>query len=150
MIKQEYVDTMLYELSQMDPYVIGAAYLYAKNYYKFGTDVTEKWTTAVQQTAILERSYNSGVRDTLERLREMEKPKWIPCNERLPEIEQSVLISCRNLDVYKGFRSNTPGYYYVDGKYIDEKDVLAWMPSPKAYVISSVTEKMFRSETSNE
>jgi hypothetical protein len=45
------------------------------------------------------------------------------------------LISCRDLDIYKGFRSNTPGYYYVDGEYIDENDVLAWMPSSKEYVI---------------
>jgi hypothetical protein len=59
----------------MDPSIIGAAYLYAKNYCKYGTDVTEKWTTAVQQSAILEQSYNRGVMDTLERIREMKKPK---------------------------------------------------------------------------
>ena len=41
---------------------------------------------------------------------------WIPCSERLPEIEQTVLLSLRSLDVSVGFRANTDGYFYTEGE----------------------------------
>ena len=54
---------MLYELSKMEPIVVGTAYLYAKNYVKYGVDVTKAWDTATEQTAALEIAYHKGACD---------------------------------------------------------------------------------------
>ncbi len=59
---------------------------------------------------------------------------WIPCSERLPEVEQTVLLSLRSLDVSVGFRANTDGYFYTEGEgYVLYENVLAWQPLPEAY-----------------
>ena len=59
---------------------------------------------------------------------------WIPCSERLPEIEQTVLLSLRSLDVSVGFRANTDGYFYTEGEgYVLYENVLAWQPLPEPY-----------------
>lgn len=59
---------------------------------------------------------------------------WIPCSERLPEIEQTVLLSLRSLDVSVGFRANTDGYFYTEGEgYVLYENVLAWQPLLEAY-----------------
>ncbi len=67
----------------------------------------------------------------------MNQPKiggWIPCSERLPEVEQTVLLSLRSLDVSVGFRANTDGYFYTEGEgYVLYENVLAWQPLPEAY-----------------
>lgn len=59
---------------------------------------------------------------------------WIPCSERLPEIDKDVLLSLRSLDVYTGFRANTEGCFYVEGEgYVEFENVLAWQPLPAPY-----------------
>lgn len=59
---------------------------------------------------------------------------WILCSERLPEVEQTVLLSLRSLDVSVGFRANTDGYFYTEGEgYVLYENVLAWQPLPEAY-----------------
>ena len=59
---------------------------------------------------------------------------WIPCSERLPEVEQTVLLSLRSLDVSVGFRANTDRYFYTEGEgYVLYENVLAWQPLPEAY-----------------
>lgn len=59
---------------------------------------------------------------------------WIPCSERLPEVEADVLLSLRSLDVYTGFRANTEGCFYVEGEgYVEFENVLAWKPLPAPY-----------------
>lgn len=59
---------------------------------------------------------------------------WIPCSERLPEVEQTVLLSLRSLDVSVGFRANTDGYFYTEGEgYVLYENVLAWQPLLEAY-----------------
>lgn len=63
--------------------------------------------------------------------------KWIPVSERLPEIQQDVLLSLRSLDVRVGFRSETEPYFYCNGNYIEAQNVLAWMPLPNPYKIES-------------
>lgn len=66
-----------------------------------------------------------------------EQPKiggWIPCSERFPEVEQTVLLSLRSLDVSVGFRANTDGYFYTEGEgYVLIENVLAWQPLPEEY-----------------
>ena len=59
---------------------------------------------------------------------------WIPCSERLPEVEADVLLSLRSLDVYTGFMANTEGYFYVEGEgYVKLENVLAWQTLPEPY-----------------
>lgn len=48
--------------------VIQLAYLYAKNYSKFGVDVTEDWETATKQADALERAYKRGMYDFQQKL----------------------------------------------------------------------------------
>ena len=64
---QEYRSKQLIdELSKMPPMVIATAYLYAINYTLYGEDVTEKWLTATQNAAALERAYQKGWYDALQ------------------------------------------------------------------------------------
>lgn len=59
---------------------------------------------------------------------------WIPCSERLPDVEADALLSLRSLDVYTGFRANTEGCFYVEGEgYVEFENVLAWKPLPAPY-----------------
>jgi hypothetical protein len=68
---------LLYALSKESPMVISTAYAYAKNYVKYGEDITKAWTTAVQQASILERikievraeAYNSFKKEYENRLK---------------------------------------------------------------------------------
>lgn len=58
---------------------------------------------------------------------------WIPCSEKLPDIEADVLLILRSFDIYTGFRANTDGYFYVEGTddcYIPFDNVIAWQPLP--------------------
>lgn len=55
------------ELSKMPSMVVATAYIHAINYTLYGVDVTEKWVTAVQQTAVLEKAYNKGYYDAVQR-----------------------------------------------------------------------------------
>ena len=72
-----------------------------------------------QMIGEMEKEYNNG---------------WIPCSERLPEMEADVLLSLRSLDVYTGFRANTEGCFYVEGEgYVEFENVLAWQPLPAPY-----------------
>lgn len=62
--------------------------------------------------------------------------QWIPLSERLPDIQQVVLLSLRSLDVEVGFRAETEPYFYchnADSCYINSQNVLAWMPLPEPY-----------------
>ena len=61
---------------------------------------------------------------------------WIYCGDgnNLPEIERDIILSTRSLDVYKGYRANTEGYFYAEGEgYILYENVLAWMQQPEPY-----------------
>lgn len=62
-----------------------------------------------------------------------EKTGRIPVSERLPKIQQDILLSLRSFDVEVGFRAETEPYFYCHGAYIEPRNVLAWMPSPEPY-----------------
>ena len=49
-VKQKLLDSLAEEPTM----VLSTAYVYAKNYVEYGEDITRAWTTAVQQTSILE------------------------------------------------------------------------------------------------
>lgn len=77
---QEYGNKQLIdELSKMSPMVVATAYLHAINYTLYGEDVTEKWLTATQNASALEKAYQKGYHDAMEK-----KQRWIPANEKLP------------------------------------------------------------------
>lgn len=63
---------LIEELSKMPPMVIATAYLHAINYTLYGVDVTEKWLTATQNTSALEKAYQKGYYDALQRQTESE------------------------------------------------------------------------------
>jgi predicted nucleic acid-binding protein len=50
-VKQKLLDSLAEESTM----VISTAYAYAKNYVKYGEDITKAWTTAVQQASIIEK-----------------------------------------------------------------------------------------------
>lgn len=54
---------LLEELSKFDVGVLSLAYLYAKNEYAYGIDVTTKIMTAVQQSNAINKAYNKGFDD---------------------------------------------------------------------------------------
>ena len=55
------------ELLKYPDEVIPLAFLYARNFVMYGTDVTEKWQTAVAQAAALEQAYRQGIADEIKR-----------------------------------------------------------------------------------
>ena len=61
------------ELSKMPPMVIATAYLHAINYTLYGEDVTEKWLTATQNASALEKAYQKGYHDAMERVNQASK-----------------------------------------------------------------------------
>lgn len=62
-IDEKKASAMLYELSKMPLIIIGTAYLYAKNYVRYGVDVTKAWDTATEQTVALDIAYHMGICD---------------------------------------------------------------------------------------
>lgn len=90
--KQEYKSKQLLdELSKMPHMVIATAYLHAVNYTLYGADVTEKWATAVQQASALERAYQKGFHDAMERAIQEAKAREIlrECTESEGENDQT-------------------------------------------------------------
>lgn len=63
---------LIEELSKMPPMVISTAYLYALHYTRYGVDVTKEWLTATQNASALEKAYNDGYYDALQRQEERE------------------------------------------------------------------------------
>jgi len=64
---------LLDDLSKMPLIVIATAYLYATNYTLYGEDVTEKWLTATQNASALEKAYQKGYHDAMERVNQVLK-----------------------------------------------------------------------------
>ena len=60
---------LLEELSKMPPMVIATAYLHAINYTTYGVEVTEKWLTATENTANLEKAYRRGYYDAMAKMK---------------------------------------------------------------------------------
>lgn len=82
-----------------------------------------------------------------------ERGRWIPCNERLPEIGDAYIVTGIQKDAHE-----KEWHYFVDvasshGDYIDdywdtfndwiegqETHIVAWMPLPKPYKMDEVSE----------
>ena len=66
-------DTMLKLLSEQPDMVVAVAYLYAINYVRYGCDVTNEWLTAVSNHVNLEKAYEHGYHDAMERVKEADR-----------------------------------------------------------------------------
>ena len=62
-------DMMLESLSSERYEVISVAYLYARQYVRYGEDVTKQWNTATKQTEAMEKAYHVGYAEAMDDMR---------------------------------------------------------------------------------
>ena len=69
-------------------------------------------------------------------------PKWIPCNERLPDSYGKYIVTSGNsvsvvvhVLCYGEAMSDNPCWFFYDSEYgyVTVDDVIAWMPLPEPY-----------------
>lgn len=58
-------DILLEEFAKEDLQIIALAYVYAKNLYTYGVDVTKAICSAAENAAMLEKAYNNGYYDAM-------------------------------------------------------------------------------------
>lgn len=71
----------------------------------------------------------------------MNKNGWIACRERLPEVEDEVLLSLEDGSIMIGYRTITIVtedeesfyIYHNPSKFVEQEEVVAWQPLPKPY-----------------
>lgn len=73
MLKKSAQSEMIAELENLGPQAIALAYMYAKNMYMYGIDVTEKLQSAVPMDAALHKAYIAGLQAGLDRTRRKEQ-----------------------------------------------------------------------------
>ena len=102
-------------------------------YYPDGTAVNIRTRKSVAYDDVVE-IVNQVAEEYSSKSSSSENDGWIPCSERLPEVEADVLLTLRGLTIHTGFRANTEGYFYVDGgEYVEFEDVIAWQTLPAPY-----------------
>ena len=149
------------ELAKMPPMVIATAYLHAINYTQYGEDVTKKWVTAVQQTAILEKAYRQGYYDALKRVEGIIAEKtlgqinklWIPVSVEMPKNEDAVIFCTDSgviemgvfaekhlkgkIDILDGILDSNgeteESKWICNEYYYTNDEVVAWIPMPDEY-----------------
>ena len=69
----------------------------------------------------------------------LQQTAWIPVGERLPDIDQSVLICTKDGQITDGYRWNSEDWFLAWGEFNGEHiggeyaQIVAWMPLPEAY-----------------
>ncbi len=67
----------------------------------------------------------------------LEEPHWISVSERLPEMDERVLVTTGGYDYYVWdcMSNRSDSYFWEDesGFYHDKHEVIAWMPLPEAW-----------------
>ena len=60
-------EALLSELAKEDLQVVALAYVYAKNLHMYGEDVTETLYSAIQNVAMLNKAYQKGYCDAMDK-----------------------------------------------------------------------------------
>lgn len=66
-------ELLIRQLSTFNDMTLEVALMYAQTYLKYGIDVTEKWTTAVQNQAVL---YEAERRGYCKAIKNMHQKDW--------------------------------------------------------------------------
>ena len=97
-----------------------------------------------RQAAInaIEKAVFKGVaKSAIESLPSADRPKWIPCSERLPE-EGDVVLICSKIGVIDfGKRKGDKWVWLAEALWDywqETEDLIAWMPLPEAYKESDI------------
>lgn len=62
------------------------------------------------------------------------EPQWIPCSERLPEVDESVLVTTEWNDISIAWRTGINEWLIHEGNTnATTDDITAWMPLPEPY-----------------
>ena len=134
MAEKEYKGDMKHNLAEM----------YAKNMVDYGVDVTKEWQTATQQSCALEKAYIRGRQyeaDRFIKLRKEYNDGWIPCSERLPEIDgntsDTVLVCGSNGFLYMAFWCDDLQWRFCECGMAKEPvlwtEIVAWQPLPEPF-----------------
>jgi hypothetical protein len=134
MAEKEYKEDMKHNLAEM----------YAKNMVDYGVDVTKAWQTATQQSYALEKAYIRGRQyeaDKFIKLRKEYNDGWIPCSERLPEIDGNtsdiVLVCGSNGFLYMAFWCDDLQWRLCKCGTAKEPvlwtEIVAWQPLPEPF-----------------
>lgn len=83
---------------------------------------------ANEELADANHHFLAGVHMATAVVRDMPERRWIPCNERLPEINQIVLLSTNSNNVYVGYR-NKPELLWQ----VEEDGRKQWVYDPESY-----------------
>ena len=66
--RQTMKEALLEELAKEDLQVLALAHIYAKNMYKYGVDVTKAISTATEAAAIMDKVYQNGYYDAMNKM----------------------------------------------------------------------------------
>lgn len=84
--------------------------------------------------------YTSGYQEALDMaITALQQTAWIPVGERLPDIDQSVLICTKDGQITDGYRWNSEDWFLAWGEFNGEhtggeyNQIIAWMPLPEPY-----------------
>ena len=75
----------------------------------------------------------NGMADTIVELeRKLAEREWIPCSERLPDVDVEVLATVDWADVRIAWLKKS-GTWETDEYILENDEILAWMPLPDPY-----------------
>lgn len=114
------------------------AQMYAYSLVHYGVDISEKLETATSMNLALEQAYLKGIEEGRKRMRSIIQNSngWIPCNERLPnEYEEVLVYTYGNRQRVWCLIDHEDEYVWEDefGAWNEFEDVVAWRSLPEPY-----------------
>lgn len=80
-----------------------------------------------EQIREIDRLYAEKCREVVE----LKRCKWIPVDERLPEVGENALVTYGNGEIQVDFIGEDGDWFWEDRE--DGIEVIAWMPLPEGY-----------------